>query len=768
MRSTKLLTLLLSALALASCKGEGVEGPLAGCRTASSTSFCLADAECCSFGCLYGVCAPNPNEGGVCRTSADCAAPRFCVAGRCSATACVGGGGSCATGPCCSGICSAGLCAGDSAPVARPGPAALSGATVPFRIPLQLTSSSFDPDNVPSNSGLTYTWSLASGPPGAAAAFDPSASAAAPRFTPTVASATPYVLRLRVASGVLSHEATLTFTAENTVPEITMPADIPPDGVSTAYHSRNVPLAFSAAVRDRDGGPITCSWAKKGPTALGYTHASGPTVCAGASGVAATGTALYTLLEDEAGTWELQLGVDDGVNPIVSVSRFVSVQNDPPVASAGPKRWGNYRLGPIPLAGTATDLNSDVTSFTTGDATFTWEWRVTSVPAGSAQLGAVVGTTPAVGFTPDTEGLYVLTLTADDHEPGSPNGTTGTSTVEVQVEPYILPLGDVADAKYVDGSQRIALVETDVGSAYRLKIVDPATLDVSHVVTLAAQPTVVGLNAAQTEATVGELGGGWQRISGIQTVPAVASTVPAGQGAPSNFTDVVYASNCTYGLTGGGAVYYLDTAAPFAKSAICPNCTSGVNDPLATRGVAGQAGTSTWSVWLLRTTTGRLGRYDVNTSNCNLSNPGTAFRTDGAVAGKDGLWFSADQEDLFTAWTTVYDARSATLATRATSPLPLVPSHLATTQVGADLVCAVAQHGTTALSTVQRSAVGGVFAQGADRAYPVLGFQGDAVANYGRFGFVRSGGGAYYAIVRANVGTSTAPVYRWGLVNLGP
>jgi hypothetical protein len=64
--------------------------------------------------------------------------------------------------------------------------------------------------------------------------------------------------------------------------------------------------------------------------------------------------------------------------------------------------------------------------------------------------------------------------------------------------------------------------------------------------------------------------------------------------------------------------------------------------------------------------------------------------------------------------------------------------------------------------------VGGVFTQDAARDYPVLGYNGDAVANYGRFGFVRSGGGAYYAIVRANVGTSAAPVYRWGLVNLGP
>ena len=63
MRSTKLLVLLTALAALAACKKEGLEGPLAGCRTASYASFCSADAQCCSFGCVYGTCMPNPARG---------------------------------------------------------------------------------------------------------------------------------------------------------------------------------------------------------------------------------------------------------------------------------------------------------------------------------------------------------------------------------------------------------------------------------------------------------------------------------------------------------------------------------------------------------------------------------------------------------------------------------------------------------------------------------------------------------------------------------
>jgi hypothetical protein len=768
---TKLLVMLPAlALALAACKKESTEGPLAGCKPAGlSTSLCAADAECCSFACEYGICTPNRVVGGVCSTNGDCAGGRVCVGGRCTIASC-NPGGACTPGvgdTCCRGACTyTGVgytCPVDTPPVAVAGRVGTANP-VPIRIPIQLTNASSDLNG----DAMSYTWSVIP-PTGSVATFAPSTTFPTPTFTPDLAGAYSITLRAENAGGYDTD--TISFSAVNTAPTISMPPDVPPDVAGTTYQSRNVPLTFSATVTDADGGPVTCAWSKKSPSAV-TTPVPGlcgelVCTCAGASGMAAVGYPQFTLNEDQAGKWEVVLTVSDNVNPPVSKSRFVMVENDPPVAEAGPKRWGNFRLGAIPISGTATDVNSDVVNLTQGDGTFTWSWDVTAAPALSALAGTNVGTTSSIAFTADWPGLYTLTLTVDDHH-GGPYGGVGMDSVDVQVEPYILPLGEVADAKYVDGSQRVVLVETDAGNAYHLKIVNPASLDVDYVVTLAAKPTVIGLNATQTEATVGEVGGGWQRITGIQGVPTIESTVAAGQGASANLTDVVYASSCRYGMTGGGTVYYLDVAAPFAKSAICPNCDSGVNDPIATRGVAGQAGTASWYVWLLRTTSGRLGKYQVNTSNCNLTNPAPAFRTDSTVAGKEGLWLSADQQDLFTAWTTVYDARSATLATRVATPFPLVPSHLSTTEVGADLVCAVAQNSTTALAKVSRTTVGTDFTWSADLDFPFLGHNGDAIYNYGRFAFVRTGGGEYYAIVRANVATAAAPVWKWGMVNLGP
>jgi hypothetical protein len=484
-------------------------------------------------------------------------------------------------------------------------------------------------------------------------------------------------------------------------------------------------------------------------------------MCAGASGARATGTSTYTLNENEAGTWEIRLSVDDSANPVFSKSRFISVQNDPPVPEAGPKRYGNYSLGGIPLNGTAVDPNFDVTNGNQGDANFDWVWTVTTAPAGSLQQGTTVATTPSFTFVPDKQGRYFLTLTVDDNE-GGPKGHTGSDTVEVQVDPYILPLGEVAAAEYVDVTDRLVLVETDAGNAHQLKIVNPATLDVDFVVTLAARPTTLALSPGATDALVGEAGGRWEKVTGIRATPTLATTVPAtaGVAAPADLMSIAYAGTCAYGVTGGGTVYRLfpdATGAPYWDYVSCPTCTSG-DAPIGMR-----ATTATTWLWLLQTGTGRLGRYEIHT-NCNLQTP--SVQTDGMLQGTSGLWLSADLADLFTTRMSVYDATS--LASRVNG-LPVTPDHLRTTLASSTLVGAVAQNATTALATFSRPTTPGTaFTASADKLFPILGFNGDPKSNYGRFAFVKSGGGAYYAIVRANVGTDAAPVWKWGLVNLGP
>jgi len=102
---------------------------------------CGADGECCSFGCVEGVCKANPLPDGLCRTSndcvgglvcedghckrgdrpdgdvcrnaSDCASDR-CVDGKCTArTDCGSPGGACtSSSQCCSGLqCVGGKCA---------------------------------------------------------------------------------------------------------------------------------------------------------------------------------------------------------------------------------------------------------------------------------------------------------------------------------------------------------------------------------------------------------------------------------------------------------------------------------------------------------------------------------------------------------------------------------------------------------------------------------------------------------------------------------
>ncbi len=773
MRSNHILVLLpaLAALALGGCKKEGVEGPLAGCQPVSFASFCSEDAQCCSFGCVYGTCMPNPLENGVCRTDGDCQAPRLCVGERCtSAVQCVPGGAPCsARVSCCSGQCGLnGLCGVDRAPTAVAGPN--PGAPVPFRIPIQLTNASTDPDTGTAV-GLSYSWTVLARPAGSVATFAPSSTYPTPTFTPDVASAVePYHLRLTASNIGGAGADDIVFYAINTVPEIDMPPDVP---VST-YVSRNVSITTTATVRDADGGPITCTWSKKGPTASVYTTVSGPTACAGGSGVAATGTSTYTLNEDEAGTWELRLTVDDSVNTFAK-SRFISVQNDPPVASAGPKRYGNLGLGAIPIDGTATDVNGDVTNGNVGDADFTWTWNVTARPVGSTiPLGYQVGIDPSVMFNPDAEGTFTLTLTADDGH-GGPRGDFGTSTVDVQVDPYILPLGEVADAKYVDGADRVVLVETNPGSSYQLKIVNPAALlDPIVVVTLAARPTTVALNAGGTEAIVGEAGGRWQKVTGIQATPVVATTVPATTGIamPADVVDIAHGGACAFGVTAGGSVYRLElaaSAAPFYTAVgLCPTCTA-TEQPAGMRAVTATATveltTGPW-LWLLQTGSGRLARYGIH-GNCDLRTP-VLQSSYGTLQGTSGLWLSPDAADLYTTRASVFDAVSPTLTSRQ-SGLPVIPDHLKTTSVSSSIVGAVAQYTTTALATFARDATpGSAFAAGATKPFPILGVNGNPKSNYGRFAFVKSGGGGYFAIVRANIGTDAAPIWKWGLVNLGP
>jgi len=750
MRSTKLLVLFpaIALLALAGCKKESVEGPLAGCLPVSFTSSCSMDADCCSFGCVYGTCMPNPLEGGVCATHGDCQAPRLCLGGHCTTAACNAGGPcSASSAPCCTGACTGGFCAVDRLPVAVAG--MIPASPVPFRVPVQLTNGSYDPDVAGTGIGLSYAWTVST-PLGSTATFYPTSSYATPTFTPDLVGT--YTIGLRASNAGGFGTTSLTFQALNTPPVVSMPPDI----ITSVYQSRNVSLTFSAGISDADGGPVTCRWEKTSPASVTTTVVA-DTQCAGASGAAAAGTFGVTFSEDLAGLWKLTLTATDGVNTVAK-DRFIEVANDDPVLlpTTGPMatRYGNVGNDPVPLTGSATDVNGDV-----GTAGFTWSWTVTSTkPAGSAWVDAqVIGTTQTVQFDPDAVGTFRINLHVDDGHGGSAD-----KTVDVFADAHVMPLGTIADASYLAGD-RMVLVGTDpAGGAYRLWVVNPSTqsFDPAGAVTLTSAPTALGVSPDASQAIVGEAGGRWE----IVNLTARALVGVQRTGLAFDPTDVVYANtspNRVFATGGNGAVRELDLGVPapgpYDKA---PSQPASDLPAQGTRAAVGTISTVTY-LWLLDTRNGNLSRYEAK-DNGQLMNPSVLSA---ALAGTGGLWLSADLASLFTTTTGVYAAGTTptpiTLLGAALPAAPGLQGHVYTTIVTATQQGVIAQPTSGSLTRFS----GASFSEVAPAAaLPLLGVNGAGIPQHGRFAFIRSDGTEYYGVVTANPGTGT----RWGLVKVAP
>jgi hypothetical protein len=757
MRLVKLLSIVPAlALALAGCKEEGVEGPFQGCLPVSYASLCSSDAQCCSFGCIYGQCVANPVEGGICRSNGDCESPRVCMNGQCTTVpgGCISGG-TCAPGgtPCCWGSCTGGTCAVDAPPTAVPGRTPAT-SPVPWHLPIQLTNASTDPNT--GNVGLAYRWTVVSAPAGSTATFVPSATYATPTFTPDKVGT--YQLSLQ-ATNTLSHTATLTFTTENTAPVAT----VDPHMAATT-RSRNVPLQFSVPVSDADGGPVTCAWSKIPPGATDPVVVTSATPCAAQTGGAANGGTTVGFDEDLEGIWTLRLVTSDGEPANDRTwNRFITVVNDRPTIDAMPERVGNFgapgEAAPgIPLHAVARDVNRDVEL-----GNVTYSWRLTSTkPAGEPRAaGTEIGTGSDPVFVPSAVGAYRIDLEIDDHHTSG----VATASVDVLVEPYVLPLGVVADAVHDKGSNKVVAVGTAAGGSHRLWVIDPAAPRILHDVTLAARPTCVSLSFDGADALVGE-SGGWQLVTALQTTPIAgpqrgfyhSGVVASAEAAGIVHLTAPNAERRGFATDTGGRAYELflaATGAPFSDWASCPSCNTTTEPPRGTRLAA-----SPTTLWLLDPTDGRLARYAVSQSNFNLSFGAAATHGGaGGLSGTGGLWLGAGGSDLFTTTRTVY--ASDTLAARA-SQLTSARDHLDST-----LASGLKGVSATWTSTALLRFDSGFTSDTGALQLPKLGRSGTGYPTYGRFAFVRADESAFYAIVRANTGAGT-PVYEWGLVNLGP
>ena len=151
-----------------------------------------------------------------------------------------------------------------------------------------------------------------------------------------------------------------------------------------------------------------------------------------------------SLTLDRAGTYTVQLLVNDGHVNSAPASVTISTENSPPVAEAGPAQT-------VPLNATVA-LNGAGSSDADGDA-LTWQWTLTSVPVGStAELANA--TTDHPDFVADRAGTYVAQLIVND---GTVDSDPDTVTISTENSKPVANAGpdqaaDVGESVTLDGS----------------------------------------------------------------------------------------------------------------------------------------------------------------------------------------------------------------------------------------------------------------------------------------------------------------------------
>ncbi len=533
MNTRTLIAIALLASA-AACKIGGEEtstGANAVCAEVGTP--CAGNEACCSYGCYQGLCVANPDEGGVCATSNDCAGPRLCKSGACATQTpgmcrdtgdvCTAGwSGTSVWGTCCSGNCEVGRCTTNQAPVASAGP---DVPDAPYTQPFTLTNGSSDPDGDP----LAFGWTLVSAPAGSVAALS-SQTAATPSFTPDRMGT--YVVRLTVTEGptgapnrnVLQDEVTI--VAVNRAPVVTAAT---PGAVTT--WSRNVPVTITGSVSDPDGDALECAWRVTGP---GETTPTALAPFAPCSNPSAPST-IFT--PPGEGVYAVELVVRDHdrsaptqvVNTSAGAATFTSVNDAPtPVLARNPYYTNLNAPAPVSLDASASfDRNGDTISFAW--VPLTWPNQGTGAPP------PTLGTTnPMVAtFTPAAVGDYTVELTVSDPPFGARPSSSTSLTVTVHVDRAVADLGPIAvvDAHIAHGfgtSGLAVLVGPDPenpsqGKLWKIDLASPATPGPGT--TLGQPPTVVGVSPDGTVAVAAS-------ASWIYIVPLDGSAVrPLAQGS---------------------------------------------------------------------------------------------------------------------------------------------------------------------------------------------------------------------------------------------
>jgi hypothetical protein len=246
---------------------------------------------------------------------------------------------------------------------------------------------------------LQFRWSFVSKPLNSTATLsDPTA------VNPTFVADRPgrYVLQLIVNDGQAdSLPDQVVISTQNSKP------------VANAGPDQTVPLGLRVFLdgsqsSDVDGDPLSYHW-----TLISRPAGSTATLDKAM-------TASPSFLPDKAGSYTVQLIVNDGTVDSIPDTVVISTQNSKPVADAGPDQAA--------FVGQAVQLDGSKSSDADGDP-LTYQWSFTSVPGGShAVLSGPTGVKPT--FVPDVMGLYVVQLIVND---GKVNSDPDTARVTVTV-----------------------------------------------------------------------------------------------------------------------------------------------------------------------------------------------------------------------------------------------------------------------------------------------------------------------------------------------
>ncbi len=267
-------------------------------------------------------------------------------------------------------------------PVANAGPdqtSAFTGTAVTLT-----GAASTDPDN----DTLTYAWSVIARPQGSTAQVI-NANQVTASFIPDRFGS--YTIQLSVSDGKGgSHADTMQVVTQNRPPT----ANAGPD--QSVALGTNVTLNGSGS-SDLDGQPLTYAWSLKQAPVGSSAALSGPT------------TAMPKILIDKAGTYRVELVVNDGLTNSTADEVVITTLNSTPVANAG----ADQSVAP----GATVQLNGSKSSDADGDL-LTYAWTLKTKPAGST-AALVGGTTVSPTFVADKPGTYVAELVVNDGKTSS-------------------------------------------------------------------------------------------------------------------------------------------------------------------------------------------------------------------------------------------------------------------------------------------------------------------------------------------------------------